>query len=339
MTRVFPMEEWASAQGSQSTSPTSYAPGNDSFDTKDPKTPFRFRNRLRSLPLGHESEMVAGLHNMSLGGSAHLEDEKREGGIRGLIRKASISIKAKRTRRHSHAVSDGPRPSTSSGGLWLHKLRGAASFNKHSRPTNIDFGGPVDSCEELQSPIPGTGTEPPIIPRGSGGAAARATAAAQNEFFGRHRQLLTTEDQLEDRESGIGIALTTTEPMEYFDSSISRVDFLAELPIEIAIQILAHLDHNSLRATSAVSQSWNQVSGSYHVWREAFLREKTKTYAMSQPIKPGSGLGLPYYTENTDWKELYRVKQQLENNWREGKAEPIYLHGHLDSIYCVQFDE
>jgi hypothetical protein len=29
----------------------------------------------------------------------------------------------------------------------------------------------------------------------------------------------------------------------------------------------------------------------------------------------------------------------LERNWLEGAAEPIYLNGHTDSIYCVQFDE
>lgn len=280
---------------------------------------------------------------MSLGGvntGDAIEDAKREGGIRGLLRRASVSLKSKKERRYSHVARDQPRPSTSSA-PWLHKLKGAASFNRHSRflPAQLDSEGPINSCEELLSPIPGIGAAPPIIPRGVGGAAARATAAAQNEYFGRHRQLLSAEDQLEDRESGIGIALTTTEPMQHFDNSISRVDFISLLPVELSIQILAHLDHHALLSTSLVSKGWGQVSGSQHVWREAFLREKSKTYAMSQPVKPGTGLGLPDYRPENNWKELYRVRQQLEHNWMEGKAEPVYLNGHLDSIYCVQFDE
>jgi F-box and WD-40 domain protein 1/11 len=291
--------------------------------------------------MGGDSDLAERLRNMALGSANPTntgEDGKREGRMRGLFRRASVSIKSKREWRHSHAVED--RPATSSA-PWLHKLRGAASFNRHSRflSSQSDSEGPIDSCEELLSPIPGIGAAPPIIPRGSGGAAARATAAAQNEYFGRHRQLLSAEDQLGDRESGIGIALTTTEPMQYYDNSISRVDFISLLPAELSIQILAHLDHHALLNTSLVSKSWAQVSRSHHVWREAFLREKSKTYAMSQPVKPGTGLGLPNYKPDNDWKELYRIRQQLEHNWREGKAEPVYLNGHLDSIYCVQFDE
>lgn len=302
-------------------------------------SPFRFRNRLRSLPLGSDSDFVDRFQKFSLGGNKEqtpAEEGKREGGIRGLFRRASVSLK-NRQRRHSHAVEE--RPQTA----W-HKLRQAASFNKHSRflPTQFEIEGPVDSCEELLSPIPGIAGAPPIIPHGSGGAAARATAAAQNEYFGRHRQLLSAEDQLGDRESGIGIAITTSEPTTYHEiqhNSISRVDFISLLPAELSIQILAHLDHHALVNTFLVSRSWAHVSGSQHIWREAFIREKSKTYAMSQPVPLGAGLGLPPFKPDNDWKDLYRIRQQLEHNWREGKAEPVYLNGHLDSIYCVQFDE
>jgi F-box and WD-40 domain protein 1/11 len=266
------------------------------------------------------------------------EDGKRDGGIRGLFRRASVSLKSKRQRRHSHAVEQ-ERPSTSS--AWMHKLRGAASFSRHSRllSTNFDSDGPVDSCEELMCPIPGSGAAPPIIPRGSGGAAARATAAAQNEFYGRHRQLLSVEDHQGDSESGIGIALTTNEPYQYIDTSISRVDFISRLPAELAIQILAHLDAHALSNTSRVSKSWAQTCRSQHIWREAFLREKSKAYAMSRPVRPGTGLGVPVSKPENQWKSLYRIREQLEHNWRNGIAAPVYLNGHLDSIYCVQFDE
>lgn len=254
-----------------------------------------------------------------------------------MFRRASVSIKTKRQRRHSHAVEPQERPGTSS--AW-HKLKGAASFSRYSRfpMSAFDSDGPVDSCEELMCPIPGSGAAPPIIPRGRGGAAARETAAKQNEFYGRHRQLLLVEDD-QDNESGIGIALTTSEPDHYTDMSISRVDFVCRLPAELAIQILAHLDALTLSNASRVSKSWAQTCSSQHIWREAFLREKSKTYAMSRPIQPGAGLGVPTSKPENQWKDLYRTKQQLEHNWKHGKAEPVYLNGHLDSIYCVQFDE
>ncbi|EDN97622.1 hypothetical protein SS1G_12476 [Sclerotinia sclerotiorum 1980 UF-70] len=70
---------------------------------------------------------------------------------------------------------------------------------------NVD--GPIDSCSELATPIPGYGGAPPIIPVGTGGA-ARATAAAQNLF--KNHQFLTSEDaQQNDRESAIGIAISS----------------------------------------------------------------------------------------------------------------------------------
>ena len=342
MTRVFRMEEWAPAQEPQSSSSEYYTPFHDSDEAKDSLSLFPFRKRLRSLPFGNDSDFSDRFQNMSIDGNKESipEEGKREGGLRGLLRRASVSIKSKRQRRHSHATEE--RPTTAS--PWRHKLKQAASFSRHSRFLSVPFDaeGPVDSCETLSSPIPGIGAAPPIIPRGSGGDAARRTAAAQNEYFGRHRQLLPPEDHLEDRESGIGIPVTTTEPTSYMDTSISRVvgvDFINLLPPELSIQILAHLDHKDLSNTSRASKSWAEVSRSPHIWREAFLREKSKTYATSRPVSPGAGLGLPPLRPNHDWKDLYRIREQLEHNWREGKAAPVYLNGHLDSIYCVQFDE
>jgi F-box and WD-40 domain protein 1/11 len=235
------------------------------------------------------------------------------------------------------------RPSTA----W-NKLKTAASFQRNSRFLPATFeDGIEDEYAGLTSPIPGSGKEPPVIPRGNGGAAARATAAAQNEF-GRTRsrqfEFLFTENGHGDQESGIEIAAISTvaEPVSYVEDEIKkipRVDFVTALPAELAIQILAHLDHKALRQTSLVSKRWHKTSQSQHVWREAFIREKSKAYAMSKPVQLGAGLGLPPFKPETDWKGLYRAKQRLERNWRAGDATPAYLNGHLDSIYCVQFDE
>jgi len=337
MTRVFPYEQWASQTSSEEESniSTSHNMPYNTHNHKPSATSFPFRRRLQSLPL--DSEITDGVGEMCLGHSGPPEDGKKHGGIRGLFRKASISLK-NRQRRHSHAVED--RPQTA----W-NKLRSAASFQRHSKflPAHFDTEGPFDSHEELLSPIPGNGSAPPIIPHGFGGAAARATAAAQNEYFGRNRQLLLAEDQLGDRESGIGIAVTNADPVEYAQavviSDISRVDFISRIPAELGIQILSHLDQETLRNASKVSRHWAQISKSQHVWREVFMREQTKTYATSKPVALGSGLGLPEFKTDTDWKDLYRIREQLHQNWKKGYAEAIYLNGHLDSIYCVQFDE
>jgi F-box and WD-40 domain protein 1/11 len=320
-----------------------------------PKASGNMRQRLQSLPLvGTDDELAdrvrRSLHvggnsvDHSDRGTSTEEKETRGSGIRALFRRASTSVRA-RTRRNtdfvSNTFSDIPesRPSTASS-AW-HKLRQATSF-RNSRVFDFDGLEPVDSCDNLVAPIPGIGNAPPVIPRNAGGAAARATAAAQNEHLERFRQLQRIEDPQADRESGVGIAVTVSNNYPYQDASVSsieKVDFMSRLPIELALQILSQLDHHGLAQAALVSKLWSRVSSNSTVWREAFCREKSSTYAMSGPAIPGSGFGLPTIKPDKPWKDVYRVKHELEANWREGKAKPIYLNGHLDSIYCVQFDE
>lgn len=33
------------------------------------------------------------------------------------------------------------------------------------------------------------------------------------------------------------------------------------------------------------------------------------------------------------------VRRNLDQRWKDGKAAAIYLKGHTDTVYCVQFDE
>jgi len=263
---------------------------------------------------------------------------KRRSSIRALIRRASTAVRTRRnTNSWTSSFAEVPesRPATSS--CW-HRLRQVASFSRHSK-SGFEFENLVDSCDTLVAPIPGFGNAPPVIPRNSGGAAARATAALQNEHLERTRYFLDIEDSQGDRESGVGIAVTVSNQYQYQDESINRVDFITALPIELAIQILSHLDHRGLSQAALVSRDWLRISSTSHVWREAFCREKSVTYAMSRPVFPGTGFGLPTVQPDKPWKDIYRVRHELEANWRRGKAKPVYLNGHLDSIYCVQFDE
>ncbi|APA10676.1 hypothetical protein sscle_06g054460 [Sclerotinia sclerotiorum 1980 UF-70] len=331
MARIFPNNELSAAQLVAATPFTRW----ETPDNESPMnhTPFR-RARLGSVPM--EGDISEQMSDLSFGEEfeASLET-RRASGIRGLIRRASVSLK-NRKRRHSHATED--RPSSSSS-PW-NRLRQAASFNRNSRIISPHFNvdGPIDSCSELATPIPGYGGAPPIIPVGTGGA-ARATAAAQNLF--KNHQFLTSEDaQQNDRESAIGIAVNSTvDPSQTQDMSISRIDFIGALPMELSIQILAHLDYRSLLRVQLVSRKWASMAGSQHVWRETFLREKSKAYAMSQPVTPGSGQGVPALNPDTDWKDMYRIRQKLERRWAAGQTTSTYLLGHTDSIYCTQFDE
>lgn len=263
-----------------------------------------------------------------------------------------------------------PRPTTSHAinATW-HRLRKATSTSfRHSRILNGDFTlpnhdhpyAPTDDLPEgLSAARPGVGNEPPVIPRNSGSGARAAVAAWQHEMFPTVRPIvnkrLTFDSLQNDRESGIGIAVTipdsSVDGLQDLDMvtaegdvvlgacAPSRVDFIDRLPVELAIQVLAHLDAAGLATASLVTRTWRDIASLQHIWRESYLREKTGTFATSEPIKPGTGLGVPALQPSINWKNAYRATEELAKRWKQGKANSIYLNGHSDSIYCLQFDE
>ncbi|KFY56874.1 hypothetical protein V496_06614, partial [Pseudogymnoascus sp. VKM F-4515 (FW-2607)] len=328
------------------------------------------RQRLRSLPLGMGDD-VADLFRRSLHlgpssqdtfvekedkhktatlasastATAGLKPAKPETGIRGLIRRASVSLlNHAKPRRASHSHADMPadsaRPTTSAGAAW-HKLKSAASF-RHTRAETVGYGyrghhEALRAFDDVDEPIPGRGNAPPIIPRRVGGEAARATAAAQNEML---RRMQMEKDMYLDCESAVELALPQYSlPTSDKEDAIVRIDFVGSLPEELAVHVLSMLDHRGLAQASEVSRRWYQVANTNYVWKESFYRDNSTTFAMGQPVKPGQGLGLPPTLPDKEWKQVYKARQQLDRNWREGEALAVYLYGHTDSIYCVQFDE
>lgn len=290
--------------------------------------------------------------------SAHHEHRRQRaaaGALKGMFRRASHSIRGAVHRRPSllkeepiHEQSGAEsRPSTASS-TW-NKLRQATNGFRHSRSvygldSSYNSGLPYRAAP-TDVPIPALGDEPPYIPQ-HGGAAAKASAAMQNEFFARNRWLYkTTSEDGTDQESGIGIVLTGSSAE--FDveaemaarADISRVDFVTMLPTELAIQILAKIDASGLAKLSTVSKSWDKVIRNQHVWRESFIREMGATYATSHPVQPDTGLGIPKMVPSNNWKRAYEIKRELNQRWKQGKARPVYLSGHTDSVYCLQFDE
>jgi F-box and WD-40 domain protein 1/11 len=324
-------------------------------------------------------------HNTHLAASS---SKPQHGNLKRMLRRASVSLKEgvkgfvhRRTSvpaifdsdgQHSRSLFGGPshgvpRPTTSHS-TW-HRLRQATSFHRHSRTLHTGYGERMFEQElfPIESPtlpVPGSGEQPPIIPRKTGAAARHAAAIACNGLHGYDLMAMPmprpgwlADDALDDHESGIGIALTssvmdTYVPGEDLDSDVDvgsgvtpdespiiKLDFISQLPLELAIQILSLLDAATLNTASRVCSNWYKVIKNRHIWRESFLREKTTTYATSGPVKPGTGLGIPPVHPENDWREIYRVKTELDRRWREGKARPVYLNGHTDSIYCLQFDE
>ncbi|EEH36772.1 F-box/WD repeat-containing protein 1A [Paracoccidioides lutzii Pb01] len=216
---------------------------------------------------------------------------------------------------------------------------------------------PPSSVPCVTDPIPGSGSEPPILPDDlSRGAAARAAAAAQNEMikvcrmgsrgdskiFDSDTALIEEADVAgEDSESGIDVDLQDhVDVSEVDDLEVVRKDPMDYLPAELMAHILSFLDADSLSQAELVSHSWHDQAVSHHVWREVFRREyrgRPQTGKMTNGQSKSMGLGrsLP----NQDWKKMFAVRRMLEARWKEGKAAAIYLHGHKDSVYCVQFDE
>lgn len=364
-----------------------------SYNTGDDLTP-RFRELALEKSKSHGFARSRGqsLGPASLDAPGPSRPVEQPLNFKGMIRRASLSVKSGVKgivqRRTSVPAPIGPfeyddpyrhrrlapslnannnntynnRPTTAQT-TW-HRLRQAASFHRHSRLLHTGYDDRPFNLEPIESPtfpVPGSGEQPPIIPRNTGAAARQAAASAYREVndFGPTPKpnWLAPEEGLDDYESGIGIALTSSEIEIYVpsaevdsdvdvgldgdaeESHISKIDFVSELPIELAIQVLAYLDAAALASASRVSKQWGLVVANQHVWRESFLREKTTTYATSGPVKPGVGLGIPALRPGNDWKEIYRVKEELDRRWKEGKARPVYLNGHSDSIYCLQFDE
>ncbi|KAG5982010.1 hypothetical protein E4U55_002424 [Claviceps digitariae] len=378
--KSIPVMEWAMAHSNvvfddeydpAKTSPTSRRRGSQSQCASRDQ---RFRSLSMSLPWKKSKHSIFGqddsrdpaqhMHDAAIddtceddsehlaGQNSNKGNRRPHGSIKGIIRRASMSFKGFVHRRPSLAAESiqektyhDERPTTSYGS-WGRSRQASTGFH-HARSIFDQ-----DMCHEAlypPFPIPGQGDEPPVIPQHTG-AAAKASAAMQNEFYARQRWLTASwSEDGNDGESGIGIAVTRSSSIDLEsaechsifeqDPNISRVDFISLLPTELAIHVLANLDATALAKSSCVSRRWHNAILNQHIWRESCLREITRTYATSQPIQPDTGLGFPKIRPALDWKKVYQSTMELSHRWKEGKAHAVYLNGHTDSIYCLQFDE
>ncbi|KAK3674759.1 hypothetical protein LTR78_005481 [Recurvomyces mirabilis] len=123
-----------------------------------------------------------------------------------------------------------------------------------------------------------------------------------------------------------------------------RVDFVRNaLPAELCIEIFEYLDAQDLYSAEQVNPAWEEYCSGMSVWRHAYMRDfERKIYTNPAPILVGgAGVGRPNET-NQEWRNMYNARTELDKNWRRGAekaGKAVYLSGHTDSVYCLQFDE
>ncbi|EAL92396.1 hypothetical protein KXW98_002320 [Aspergillus fumigatus] len=273
-------------------------------------------------------------------------------GLRALGRRLSVTIRHKSSRHapHLHAYEGvgaevhGSQDTSGCGepGLGQSWCKG---YNRNRRPSLTyetalqTFYAPVAS---VPAPVPGRGLEPPILPDSIyAGAAARAAAAAQNELARAEREYIKSIDMkvTRDSESGIDIDLHDRSELSEVDLAIVRIDPVTYLPPEIMSLTLSYLDPESLMQAELVSRAWREQASSRHTWRQVFRRAYGHRHPSGVASKKRQSAGLGKSIPNQEWKKMFLVRRALDHRWKEGKAAAIYLHGHTDSVYCVQFDE
>ncbi|KAK1813518.1 hypothetical protein LTR12_012087 [Friedmanniomyces endolithicus] len=132
---------------------------------------------------------------------------------------------------------------------------------------------------------------------------------------------------------------------DYAVSEPPRIDFVRSsmLPDEICLQVFNCLDAVDLNRARQASRRWEELCLETSVWRNAYLRKwGRRIHTDPAPILVGgAGVGRPNKPDQ-DWREMYKARLELERNWRRGAqaaGKAVYLSGHTDSVYCVQFDE
>ncbi len=235
---------------------------------------------------------------------------------------------------------------------FRHRRR---TFDSPSRPSTAKWTQNDTCC----IPSPAIRASPPTLPEnGTSGAAARAAAAAQNEmldYLRKYKKDWKDRKVRGDAESGVGIDARSADmestmarrgsfiaPCRSKDPADYRSDPACELPKELFTHILSYLDAPSLISSEVVSRQWYSSASDPLVWKQIFhsdFRPQTQTTLENSSDFQVGGRGLGNAQPNQDWKRMWKVRKALHQRWMDSHAAAIYLEGHYDSVYCVQFDE
>ncbi|ORX57385.1 WD40 repeat-like protein [Hesseltinella vesiculosa] len=146
-------------------------------------------------------------------------------------------------------------------------------------------------------------------------------------------------------------------------------DFLASLPRELALHVISFLDAHSLCHAAMVSRTWRSIIEQDHsTWRLLLYKD-----GLMEPHEPDSVRSMlrlqqrkdeeeaPKIVEMDDpmeideqpdevsaivnpYKEEYRQRHMLRQNWRHGRFKRIRFRGHYTQpaqnvVTCLQFDD
>jgi F-box and WD-40 domain protein 1/11 len=300
--------------------------------------------------------------------SSHLSSFKY--GLQSLGRRMSVSLRFKSDKDKSNdpiasdateAMSSyGPNPPSSRHGRHRSArwFRSTSAVRRRPSLTSLDPGYQGEPPRHsFQSPRINSSRPPPMPPfHMHTGAAARAAAAAASAaahhgsfhsypkpppIFSPEMPRLSDLRLRGDSESGIGIDVQYRRESSHSRFDVIRQDPARVLPVEIMEQILCCLDHSTLVRAERVSCAWRYKARSRHVWRQVFQREYGSGGGLCDrgryrpQLAQGVGRGRP----DQDWRKMYFIRRQIDQRWADGSAAAIYLNGHKDSVYCVQFDE
>ena len=74
------------------------------------------------------------------------------------------------------------------------------------------------------------------------------------------------------------------------------------------------------------------------MWRNLFGSEFGRA-SPAREVSQSGGLGYGTLRLDQEWKKMWKARKALQQRWNDGCAAAIYLEGHTDTVYCVQFDE
>ncbi|KAI9279098.1 WD40-repeat-containing domain protein [Sporodiniella umbellata] len=120
------------------------------------------------------------------------------------------------------------------------------------------------------------------------------------------------------------------KPLIQWASTEKRIDFTAILPIELCSYIVSLLNIDSLLSVPLVSRRWASLFYLDELWKVKMMENDWKLKIPEQVILS---------EEEQTWYYWFKQRYRLESRWNTGKVAPHYLLGHLDSVYCVQFDD
>jgi F-box and WD-40 domain protein 1/11 len=153
-------------------------------------------------------------------------------GLRALGRRLSVTIRGKAPKHNSHVPQGSERyvdeekpsgavPEGRHRNAWFkgHSINRRPSL--HSVSALHSFYAPTANVANF---IPGMGFEPPVFSNDlTGGAAARAAAAAQNELAKTGRSISSGDSKIFDSESGIGFDLRDRSDLSDSETAVVRL--------------------------------------------------------------------------------------------------------------------